>query len=272
MRNLQVFCSLIFCSLLFTQVTLKAQDDGPYFVVFDYMKVAPGMSEDYLKLENAWKKIHQTRIDAGSLDGWSLHQVVMPSGAQGEYNYVTVNGYAGRKQLAGHFSADGPMPDDLSKILSPEELALVNLTSTIRDMIKTEVWQVRDMAEESSGANAMVSVFNYFKLKPGVLGREHGKMEAEVWKPVHEAKIKNGEMAGWAMASLFMPYGSEVPYSNATVDWYTDMEQMIMPASDGLFEKVHPGKNADDMYAKTRELADLLRAEVRYRIDRIGFN
>ncbi|MCB0583611.1 MAG: hypothetical protein KDD10_30300, partial [Phaeodactylibacter sp.] len=72
--------------------------DAPQrYYAIDYMKVEPGKHDDYLKLEKAWKKIHEANIKAGKYSYWTLTSVLYPSGAEEAYNYVTRINFSGEK-------------------------------------------------------------------------------------------------------------------------------------------------------------------------------
>lgn len=269
MRTLFLFTIL---SLIFSFSSLTptcALDNEPMYFVVDYMKVAPEMTGKYLKLENAWKKIHAARIEAGQCDGWSLQRIISPYGTSTEYNFLTVNRYIGNKKLAGHF--EGPMFNNLNEILTEEELALVNETLKIRTHIKSEVWQYRNGTFPEDWQKSTIYVVNYFKNQPGKTGPDHGKMENDIWKPIHTARIEGGDMNGWGLYSMEMPSGSMMPYSSCTVDMYVDMEQYLNPSSKNYWEEVHPGKEIKDLIKQTKAVVDLLFREVRMVVDRTGF-
>jgi hypothetical protein len=93
-------------------------------------------------------------------------------------------------------------------------------------------------------------------------------VEREIWKPVHEARIKDGQMTGWVLATKLLPYGSADAYHDATVDLYAGMEQFLSQGSPvPYFEKVHAGKDMDKLWAETDAACDLIRQEVRMIVD-----
>lgn len=244
---------------------LMAQEPQGYYA-FDYMKVKPGMHDEYLKLEKAWKKIHQANIKAGKYNFWELTQVAYPSGSNVEYNYVTRINFKGEKQLAAYIE-NWQMPD-LATLLTPEERALVDRTPEIRTLVKSEVWAHEDMAAGKEISKAKVVVFNYFDIPEGATRSDHLRTERELWKPAHEARCQDGKMSGWVLARKILPYGSADAYVNATVDLYADMEQYITNMNPtSYFEKVHAGKDLEKLYAESGAAGDLIQATVRIVVD-----
>ncbi len=244
---------------------LMAQDAQGYYS-FDYMKVKPGMHDEYLKLEKAWKKIHQANIKAGKYNFWELTQVVYPSGDNAEYNYVTRLNFKGEKQLADYLQ-NWPSPD-LKTILTPEELALVNRTNEIRTRVKSEVWSNEDLALGKDIDKEKIVVFNYFDFPETGSRADHQRVEREIWKPVHQARINDSKMIGWILIAKQFPWGSAETYHDGTVDLYADWEQLLTSGSPiPYFEKVHAGKDFDKLFAETSAACDLIRQEVRMVVD-----
>lgn len=85
----------IFCCQIIPASAQTATQEPTTYHVLSYIKVAPGKHAEYLKLEQAWKKIHAAKKKAGRLEGWALLDVLAPSGASCEYNYVTRNTFKG---------------------------------------------------------------------------------------------------------------------------------------------------------------------------------
>lgn len=233
---------------------------------FDYMKVKPGMHKEYLSLEKVWKKIHQANIKAGKYQFWELLNVAYPSGDNEEYNYVTRINFKDAKQLA-EYHQNWTYPD-LTKILTLEELALVARTDEIRTRVKSEVWSHKDFAAGKDIDKEKIVVFNFFTFPKTGSQDKHLQVEREIWKPIHEARIKDGNMIGWGLITKMLPWSTAETYYDATVDLYADWEQFLKSQQgDSYFKKVHPGKDADKLFAETLAACDLIRQEVREVID-----
>lgn len=261
--------ALLLAILCCQAVSITAQTATPEptrYHVLSYIKVAPGKHAEYLKLEQAWKKIHAAKKKAGRMEGWALLDVLSPSGASCEYNYVTRNTFQGNDQLADFFEG-AYMPDNWQSLLTKEEIDLVNRTDEIRTLVKNEVWSAVDGTMAPDLSDAKISVFNYFDFPEGKTSADHIKMEQDIWKPIHDARVKDGTMKGWVLLQMQFPFGASMPYQDATVDLYKDMKQLMAPWFDSYFAKVHPGKNVADLLKATGEAARLVKGELRLRID-----
>ena len=257
------FVAVLFC---FANSTATAQNDQPtHYHVIDYMKVKPGMNDDYVKCEQAWKKIHAAKKKAGKLEDWSLYQVISPSGADAEYDYVTRNTFVGEDKLAALYE-NSYFPDNWTSLLTPDEIDLVMRTSEFRTIVKTEVWATAESIWASDMSDTNISVFNYFSYPEGKGRADHFRVERDIWMPVHQARINDGKLKGWVLTSMVMPAGSSMPYHDGTVDLYKDMKSMLTDPVEDYFSKLYPGKE-DALFDDTAANADLVRREVRMHVD-----
>lgn len=258
--NFQILIAFVFifsCTILY----------GQQYQSFDYMKVDPGNHEDYLKLEKVWKKIHEHNIKMGKITGWEFSKIVSPTGASTEYNYVTRTSLKSGEQFET-FMETFPMPDDLSTILNPEEMKLINRTGELRTYVKNEIYYTAESILPEGYKNAKVHVFNFFDHPEGKNRSDHIAVEKDIWMPVHEARAKDDKLAGWVLAPMMMPFGANQPYHEVTLDMYKDMSQYMADKSfDKYFEQVHPAKDIDALMKQTRDSAILVKGEVRMVLD-----
>jgi len=226
------------------------------------------MDADYLKLEKAWKKIHAAKKKAGKLDSWGLSRVLSPAGANSEYDYVARNSYLGNVQFAASYE-EAFMPANWKTLLTPAEVVLVNRTEKIRTVVKEEVWSEVDKAVNDNTKNWTISVVNYFGSPEGKTVADHIKMEQDIWKPLHAARVKDGNMSGWILRQMDLPFGESMPYNMMAVDLYTNMTQYLAPWFDTYFKKVHPGKKIDDLMKQTGDAENLVKGELRMKVDQL---
>lgn len=259
--NFQVLFAFLF---ILSYQTMNAQN----YQSFDYMKVEAGNHQDYLKLEKAWKKIHEHNIKRGKISSWEFSKVMSPSGASTEYNYVTRISLKKGEQFESYMETF-PMPEDLSTILNPEEIKLLNRTGELRTYVKNEIYSTIDMVLPEGYKDAKIHVFNYFDHPPGKYRSDHVAVEKDIWKPVHEARTKDDKLAGWVLAGMMFPFGANQPYHEITLDMYTDMGQYMADNSfESYFKKIHIGKDTNELMKQTSDSSILVKGEVRMVLDK----
>jgi hypothetical protein len=271
--NARLLIFIAFSVGFMTQIAIFAQTastvDTTRYNVYAYMKVAPNMESDYLKMEKAYKKLHAASKTAGNLNDWSLQKVLSPEGTNCEYNYVARNGLIGSKQLANFY--EGVFNANWQSLLTKEEIELVRRTDEIRSMVKVEVWSQVDGVFAEDWAKGTIVVWNYFSSPPTKTRAEHFKMEQDIWKPVHAARVKDRKMKGWGLLELELPFGAEMPYNTATIDLYSNMKEFLTPWFDTYFAKVHPGKDVSKLIQQGNAVTTLDKGELRMIIDRLDW-
>ena len=265
MRRITTQLLSVIILLSFGFSTLKGQDAPINYFALKYIKVDPQNETEFIRAQlEAWKKIHQKRIDQDLLNGWYLLRVVSPAGTSTDYNYITVEAYENAERLSGHFDGYGV---NYSGILGPEEISLALRTPEISNMTYEEVWRTVDQVLDLSNSNLFrYQVFNSMKLRPGVDEDEYQRIEREYWKPMHEKRIENGNMKGWGIYTMIIPGGTERDYHWATIDFYDEFVDYLKP-TDGFLEAIHGEEKAMKYIEETDSKRDLLKAEIRELVD-----
>lgn len=261
------FLVLLLCLGLST-FSFAQEETDTYYHSLDYMKVQPGDHQNYQALEKVWKKIHEYNMKKGHISGWELAQVKSPSGESVEYNYVTRITLKSGDQFES-FMESYPMPDDLGSLLNVKELELINKTNDLRTYVKNEIYSTIDMIISDGFQNAKIHVFNYFDHPEGKGRADHVSVEKDIWMPVHQLRTDSDKMEGWVLAGLMLPFGANQAYHEVTVDVYKDMSQYMSDDTFApYFEKVHQGKDIDELMKQTRESSRLIKGEVRIILDK----
>ncbi len=118
-----------------------------------------------------------------------------------------------------------------------------------------------------SQAASFVAEVSFMKVEPGK-GPEYLRLERELWKPVHQERIRTGRMKSWSLYRVEYPYGTEREYGFVTVGVHnsiTDLERGI----EDVFAKVHPNVQMTDVSGRTLSARRLVRGEMWRRLEHI---
>jgi L-rhamnose mutarotase len=199
----------------FTQV--QAQSKPVYYLV-SYYKTDRDKTEEYLNLmKNYASKIWKEKVKAGDVTSYSLYSVVSTS-EDGGYNVISVQA----ANSINDFSKSNTM--DLFKKAMPgiDEKTLTAITksfTSIRTVVKYEIYRGIDGI---GGGDQPYHEMNFMKANEGQ-ENEYVRQEREIYKPIHQEFIKNGNRTGWGFSQLISPLadGSKYNYvtSNAFNDW-----------------------------------------------------
>lgn len=241
----------VFIALLLAVVPLSLIAQNPT-VILEYMKVTQESESTYLEVEQAWKKIHQKRIELGLSAGWQLWRNVY-AGYNDPYQYITANWYS---DYAQSFK---PMPEGFYEgFMNGEDAEILNKTAGSRVLASKQVTHQVSQATNNPGNSTLIWV-NQMHVQPG-MGSAYVELETTIFKPIHEEAIKRGERAHW---SLWMNWPlKEGQAEFVTVDGFVNGTQLTGSGSEDLFSVVHPSLSADETYAKIEKARTLSSAEL----------
>ena len=99
----------------------------------------------------------------------------------------------------------------------------------------------------------------YMKVAPGGSG-DYTELE-KFWKPIHQERVNAGNILGWFLYEVESPRGSEVHHNYVIVTVYPSFEATRNSYPEGVWEKVHPGMNWEEVSARTLAARDNVRGE-----------
>lgn len=97
---------------------------------------------------------------------------------------------------------------------------------------------------------------------------EYRRLEREVWKPMHQERIRQGLMRSWTVYAVRFPGGTEREYDYAVVNTYKSMADMERSIVD-VVPKIHPNLSIADLSARTGAAREMVRGEMWYQIEHI---
>ncbi|MBT8189682.1 MAG: hypothetical protein HKN67_13030 [Saprospiraceae bacterium] len=250
--------TLVLCLTIFSFTHSKAQDNS-FIISIDYMHTTS--ANDYINLERTvYKPLHEYSVNNGEKLGWILYEIIYPYGEDTKYNYATVNFYKDAKQALDMSWTDFMV--GFNEIHPDLDVAKVDQkTQNSRTLVKGEMFAMVDEAIPgfSNKPSEYISV-NHMVISPGK-DQEYIGMEMEIWKPVHQQRIKEGNAEDWYLFRRMFPYGAEFGYQYVTVDAHGTLEKMITPNSNTTWSSAHPDKAELEYQDKTSELRTLKRQE-----------
>jgi len=114
-------------------------------------------------------------------------------------------------------------------------------------------------------ANPAVVEVGCMKIDP-LKEEEYLKLEHDLWRPVHQERIKQGHMRSWTLYSVRFPSGSKNECDYRTVNVYNSLADMERPIGE-VFTKVHPNVPLAEVGRRTVTARDFRTGEVWYQVD-----
>ena len=105
---------------------------------------------------------------------------------------------------------------------------------------------------------------DFMKVAPGNEA-EYLDVEHSIWKPIHEARQRAGNLVSWSLYMIRYPSGTNTEYNFVTVNAYSDFNHTENSFSDNVVQQAHPGASEADrteMMNRTGASRDLVRSEM----------
>lgn len=239
MKTLRILPILLLT--FYVSVSYSQTSDQPptIYTVVDYIKVKPGMGGDYIKLEEAWMKIHKKRMEKDELLNWGVYNVATNNGTLDEYEYAVVSLYRGHKQLAGYYGEHDI--NEYADVLTKEDLALVQRTAQIRDVVREDVYLF--MHQTAEAPFPQVQWLQSLKLNKDHSLSDFMKIEKQLGDHIDGALIKEGALLNKQIYSRAVPSGTSSEFDIVRTFAFNDVEHMLnFPAKNGeIRAKLNPG-------------------------------
>jgi hypothetical protein len=238
---------LLLASSVFGQDTTK-----PVYTSLAYIKVKPGKGEAYRELiKNYSLKVFQAQVKKGSIIGWYLNEVLMPSGASVEYDYVGVTVSTSLQEV---LDPVGTMKENLKKTfpaLQDKQIdEVVAKYAEARSIVKREIYTNFTWASPPGGVPAKYAQVAFQQPKPGKL-TESLNWEKNTWGPIHKACLEMKGMNNWAVLVLYLPQDINTGYSYITVNFFDELSQYEGGFKyEAAFKKAWPNLDIDKIMAQ----------------------
>ena len=95
---------------------------------------------------------------------------------------------------------------------------------------------------------------------------EYLQLERDIWKPMHQERIKQGRLRSWTVYAVRYPVGTQRECDYRVVNTYNSLVDIDRPLAD-IVAKVHPNIPMAELGRRTLSARDLVRGELWYQID-----
>jgi hypothetical protein len=223
------------------------------------MKVKSDVN-DYLQVEQEWKKVHQNRLDNDMIYAWYLLQKNFP-GTNDEYDFATVTVFPTVGAITNQY------PESLFKGTDDE---IIGKTASIRDVVKVEVYDTPIILEVMNLPHYLNMEF--MKVEQGN-DNAYLTVEEEIWKPGHAELKKQGLKETWSVYRQLYPGGYGGEYNYVVVNGFKDMKKVNSEPAEGwaeMFSKIHPDMDIAQAEKRTFDSRVLIRTELWQMLDKVA--
>jgi hypothetical protein len=113
--------------------------------------------------------------------------------------------------------------------------------------------------------NPVVVEVGCMKVDP-LKNAEYLKLEHDIWKPMHQERIRQGQMRSWTLYAVRYPAGSHRECDYRTLNTYSSLADMDRSIED-VAAKVHPTLPLAELRRRTVSGRDFAHGELWYQVD-----
>jgi uncharacterized protein YxeA len=248
----KIISSIVFL-LFISSISFSQDNRAVTYIQFDLHKVEADKIQDYIKIEQDWKKVHEEEKKSGKVLRWMIYEVLLPSGTGVEYNYITVKIY---KDYASLESIVPDMATAFNKVFPNKNFGeFYHSTDNIRKRLSTEIFENIDgYWNPNAFFQHKYARMDFMKTDMQNSG-PYIDLEKNFFKPAHKVAIANGQMNGWQLCHKMYAANTD-DYTDMTVNFYTDFAQTNATVSDLIanVKKAHPSLTDKQLSDKIAEV------------------
>ncbi len=122
-------------------------------------------------------------------------------------------------------------------------------------------WTANAQQASQSPMPTQFVVLNYMKVTPGK-GDDYLRLEEQVWKPLHQQRIKNKEMVAWRLYEVPFTADTRREYDYVTANVYATMAATEATGLLAAFQQLHPGNAGTTLLTQTGAARQIVRSEL----------
>ena len=176
-----------------------SQNEPSTYVVVDYKNISKDNVQDYLKVEEYWKPVHQQRIKDDRMKAWLLLKVVNKENKDLPYNFITLNVYDDMDKASKGATSQDWISAHGSQKYSVEGPKMRALTQKVNNIIR------RDRCKTVSSIYSLTKYrkANFMKTKAGQRDAFVESRKSFI-KPIFDKMIHDVDapMNGWILNVL----------------------------------------------------------------------
>ncbi len=205
------------------------------YLFVDYMDVADGKEEDYVKAEGLWLKVHESWAQEGRILAWGLAKARKNTLG---IEYITWKIAHSREDVVGLYDMEA-----IERILGTADFETISsLTGPSRSIVGSEILKLSDYTLREQGSSfgelkAENLAFHWNFMTPSE-GKYNDYMEVEhkYAQPWAQAKVEhNPRFIGWDLQEVVSSNGDTHSSKVRTVDLF----RKDVPLSDSQIEEIN---------------------------------
>lgn len=218
----KLFALIVAISMVMVSYAQDLPDN--LYLIFEMMHVPDNQGGNYMEVEEFWSKIHQQRVANGSIIGWDLWSLA-PSGSEQGAQYMTVTLYSSMEAMFTGMNLDQvrAYAKQAHNASDKDIDEMMERTVASRDiMYQVYSRQIASTENAPPMKEGMYVLIGFMKQNSA----DYVEVERNIFLPMHQQAVDNGEMMGWGLCENLLPIGTESYSTHMTFNFYENQAKM----------------------------------------------
>ncbi len=246
-------------------VTAHAQTSSSTYLEATYIKVTPGMNENYLNANKIFKKLNDGRKAAKAINFWGLYRRVYPIKGNFDFDYAILEMFPSGKEMQAR--KEMTAWDEPIKGLTAKEISTsIGVLNNVRTVVGRDIFDPRF----GVGDATVLAVGDYVlrsKIKVSDANLDAYEKTLEMVKPVMEEAIKSGKIKSWNVLRRAVATNIDGDYDFLVVFYFKNLDEALAYSSGIVtvadeFKKVFPKDDYAAFRSKQMALREIIGQEL----------
>lgn len=243
-----------------------AQSSSSTFLEATYIKVTPGMNENYLNANKIFKKLNNGRKASKAINFWGLYRRVYPIKGNLDFDYAILELFPSGKEMQAR--KDLSAWDEPVKGLTAKEISSsIGALNTIRTIVARDVFDPRFGVGDATASTVVGDYVLRTKIKVSDANMDAYEKTLESLKPVMEEAVKAGKFKSWNVLKRAIATNVDGDYDFLVTYYFKNLDEALA-FSSGLtnvsaeFNKVLPKEDYAAFRSKQIALREIIGQEL----------
>jgi hypothetical protein len=255
-----------------TAITAHAQSTSSNYLEATYIKVTPGMTENYLNANKIFKKLNDGRKAAKALDFWGLYRRVYPIKGSLDFDFAILELFPSGKEMQARKELTAW--DEPVKGLTAKEISSsIGVLNSVRTIVARDVFNPRFGVGDAPNTVVVGDYVLRSKIKVSDANLDAYEKTLETVKPVMEEALKAGKIKSWNVLKRAIATNVDGDYDFLVTFYFKNMDEALAYSSGKVtvadeFKKVYPKDDFAAFRSKQMALREIIGQELWELVDK----
>ncbi len=260
-----LFVAILIATISIT-ITSHAQSSSSDYLEATYIKVTPGMNENYLNVNKILKKLNDGRKEAKAINFWGLYRRVYPIKGSFDFDYAILELFPSGKEMQSR--RDMTAWDEPIKGLTAKEISSsIGILNNVRTVVARDVFDPRFGVGNTTNTTVVGDYVLRSKIRVSDANKDAYEKTLESVKPVMEEAIKNGKFKSWNVLKRAIATNADGDYDFLVTFYFKNLDDALAYSSGKVttadeFKKVFPKDDYAAFRSKQVALREIIGQEL----------